>query len=78
MHSFDFSLQSTGFEELISLLNQPRNVLFGIEKDKYLSKNLLTKVSFDYIQITENVQLITINDPNVELIDNNKSNDNEI
>ena len=65
------NLELYNFEELISLLNQPRNVLFGIEKDNYLSKNLLTKVSFDYIQITENVQLIIINDPNVELIDNN-------
>ena len=58
------------FEELISLLNQPRNVLFGIEKDNYLSKELLTNISFDYVQITENVQLITINDPDVELVDN--------
>ena len=64
------NLELYNFEELISLLNQPRNVLFGIEKDNYLSKELLTNISFDYVQITENVQLITINDPDVELVDN--------
>ncbi len=64
-------LELYNFEELISLLNQPRNILFGIQKDNFLSKNLLTNSNFDYIQITENVQLITINHPIVELADNN-------
>ena len=65
------NLDFYNFEELISLLNQPKNILFGVEKDNYLNKNLSTNSSISYISITENVQLIKINDPNVEINDNN-------